>query len=128
MMKRFAIAVTALVLIVGCTSHGASPQAVTSFVRDQLARKDTKQVGPKTLLTIGIAPNGRPYVLDAYRLGDGRICVEHAWQFVNGHGSEAGCTPDDHPRTTFQNWSTYPQHDDQPPDETPWLVGIILNP
>jgi len=125
-MKRIAIAMTALALMTGCTSH-TSVRHAESFVNEQLARKDTKQVGPKTLLTTGIAPNGRPYLLDAYRLKDGRICVEHAWEFFNGHGSQGGCTPDDHPRTTFQNWSTYPQQDDRPPDVTPWLVGIILD-
>ena len=127
MMRRAAIAFASLALLVGCSSHPAAPSRIESFVKQQLAAKDRKQRGPKTLITTGIRPNGQPYLLDVYRLDDGRICLEHAWTVYNGHSSEGGCTPDNHPRTTFQNWTTYPGHDDLVRDETPWMVGIILD-
>lgn len=120
-MRRVILAALMLALITGCTSHP------NSFVAKQLTRKATRQDGPKTALATGIGANGMPWLLDAYRIDDGRICVEHAWEFKNGRGSEATCTPDNHPRTTFQHWSTFPGDDDIPPDETPWLIGIILD-
>lgn len=119
-MRRIAAAVFVLVL-------GACNSPAVPFVTEQIERKSSRQRDPKTLLTTGIAPNGLPYVLDVYRIDDGRICVEHAWQFASGSGAQASCTPDNHPRRTFQNWTTYPQHDDTPRDETPWLIGIVLD-
>ena len=120
-MKRVILAAVSLALVAGCSSP------TDSFVADQLARKASRQEGPKTPLAKGVAPNGQPWLLDVYRIDDGRICVEHAWEFENGRGSEGTCTPDNHPRSTFQNWSTFPGHDDRPRDETPWLLGIVLD-
>lgn len=121
-MKRIWIVTLSLVLLGACSSD-ASP---SSFVLQQLDRKASRQAGPKTLLTTGKAPNGLPYVLDVYRIDDGRICIEHAWQFANGYNALGTC-PDNPIRKTFHNISTYPGHDDSPRDETPWVMGLVVD-
>jgi hypothetical protein len=113
--KKLRVMLILAALLFGCTS-ASKPLSV------ELAARDKGQQGPRVIIARGALPNGRRWVLLAYRRVRAQICFIHVWYDTSGYESAGACTPEDKPKQ-IQSTVTFPSQ----AEEFEYMVGTVAN-